>query len=591
MAFLAPRPDVIETGRKRAMCSMINSERFSDVTFMVEGQKVCGHRAILAAYSDYLDKQFCGPYLDSTGIVPIEDIRHDPFVNVVLPYIYTGELAVPDDEDLMSVLEHADRWQLDDLTKFVAAHICESNHLDGHICMQALNFAKHHCKFDGLLIESDSPELWSSMYSECLKYFEKHGTDLIKLDPSVLTHIESDDLMYIVLSRIDMESMSSQTLLELGRVFLSWLKGESKEGTPIETLFEVLAHMKTMCDVEHGSRTSAILKVNALDIASPSWRCPSETLRLPGFTNKVHVQKSANSKHLGVFFTQTTECEFLNRWPVRTRITVHLEPTARRTSRASKDFSCEFTKQWRDTEQGQGFPDFAPLLDLKPEGKYLHDGCIHLHVNMSFEPHPILRLCMLFASCGFQQIRSHPKLSMIDSSLLKNVLTCDHLDATSESEVLEVVTSHASHYPLLAASMLECVRFAFVPVPAVAHAFRNSAVFRGSDHFKKRVMASLRSTEDGVVSGRKSYAKEDRDVQLTLEALVDAVLSGNVMCCFSKVDEGVSSDCVESSILADMLPCQCATHNRALQDCSTSSPCTTNLAELDEEEDEETLSV
>jgi len=586
VAVLAPKADAIDAGRKRAMCSMINSERHSDVTFLVEQRKVFGHRAILAAYSDYLDKQFDGPYLDSCGTVPIEGIRFDPFVYVVLPYIYAGQLSVPEDEDLISVLQHADRWQLEDLTRFVAAHICESNHLDGHICIQALNFAKHHCSFDGLALDKDSPELWSSMYQDCLKYFERHGTEMVKTDPSILTHIESDDLMYIVLSRISMDSMSSRTLLELGRVFLLWLKADSEGGSPIDTLFEVLAHMKTMSDIDQGSRASTIAKINVLDVNSSSWSFPSETVTVPSFGNTIHVQKSTTGKHLGVFFTQSTECEFMNRWPQRARISVLLEPTGRRTSKAAKDFSCEFTKQWRDREQGQGFPEFVALSDLKPDGKYVHDGCIHLNVNMSFEPHPVFKLCMLFASCGFQQIRENPKLSMVDSLLLKNVLTCERLDAKAEQEVLEVVVNHVSIYPSLAASMLECVRFAFVPVNALAHAFRSSIALRNSDHFKKRVIASLRSTEDGIVCGRRSYTEEE--VQLTLEALVDALLCGSpTKQTFSGVADADDNVVPLSEILSE-IPCQCAAHKIRCETCT--SPCKTKL-EFDEDEVEETLEV
>lgn len=579
VAAMAPKADAIDAIRKRCMYNMINSERFSDVTFLIENRQVFGHRAILATFSDYLDKQFCGPYLDSRGTVQIEGIRYSPFVNVVLPYLYTGELNVPEDSDLISVLEHADRWQLEDLTRFVAAHICESNHLDGHVCIQALNFAKHHCSFDGLALDKDSPELWSGMYQECLKYFERHGTELVKCDPSILTHIESDDLMYVVLSNINIDAMPSRTLLEMGRVFLLWLKADAAEdASPSETLFEVLAHMKTMSAIDQGSRASALLKIPVRDINSDSWSSAHETLKVPGFSTTIHVQKSKPAKHLGVFFTQSTECEFMNRWPLRTRLSVHLEPTGRRTSKAAKDFTCEFTRQWRDQEQGQGFPDFASLSDLKPDGKYVHEGCIHLHANLIFEPHPVFRLCMLFASCGFQQIRENPKLSMVDSSLLKEVLNCDRLDAKNEQEVLEVVAEHVNHYPHLVPSMLECVRFAYVPITGLVQALKRSSALRASDHLKKSMMASLRSTEDGIVCGRRSYIEED--VQLTLDALVDAVLYGSPISCFSgAVDSKETEKETALPSIADVCPCKCAQHTH-------SRPLTTQLEQFEDDTEE-----
>jgi len=48
------------TDLSRDLRTLVNSELFSDVTFEVEGRQVFGHRALLAARSEYFHAMFCG---------------------------------------------------------------------------------------------------------------------------------------------------------------------------------------------------------------------------------------------------------------------------------------------------------------------------------------------------------------------------------------------------------------------------------------------------------------------------------------------------------------------------------------------------
>jgi len=48
------------TDLSRDLRALVNDDLFSDVTFEVKGQRIFGHRALLAARSDYFRAMFCG---------------------------------------------------------------------------------------------------------------------------------------------------------------------------------------------------------------------------------------------------------------------------------------------------------------------------------------------------------------------------------------------------------------------------------------------------------------------------------------------------------------------------------------------------
>lgn len=74
------------------LSNMLESELFSDVTFIVSDREFKGHRAILAARSPYLKAMLQHNMLEGTsGIVVLEDIDHNVF-SELLYYIYTGRV-------------------------------------------------------------------------------------------------------------------------------------------------------------------------------------------------------------------------------------------------------------------------------------------------------------------------------------------------------------------------------------------------------------------------------------------------------------------------------------------------------------------
>jgi hypothetical protein len=111
---------------ERRLRHFFNDEEFSDVTFVVQGQKVYGHKMVLSIVSDCFRAMFTTGFRESEAMeIEIPDCSHSAFLSV-MEYIYTGTSptkldlnnAVDRDRNLgriVEILELADRFFLDHL--------------------------------------------------------------------------------------------------------------------------------------------------------------------------------------------------------------------------------------------------------------------------------------------------------------------------------------------------------------------------------------------------------------------------------------------------------------------------------------------
>ena len=94
----------------------LNSDKFSDVTFLVEGRRVRAHRIALLAASQRA-VEILGVERDE---VKVEGVSHATWQEV-LRFIYTGSCVVTEESDAQELLLQAERLQLEGLK-----HACET---------------------------------------------------------------------------------------------------------------------------------------------------------------------------------------------------------------------------------------------------------------------------------------------------------------------------------------------------------------------------------------------------------------------------------------------------------------------------------
>lgn len=126
----------------------LNSGEFSDISFVVEGRVVQGHRVILSLLSDRFRAMFSAGFRESEqSEIVIQDIRYDVFIRM-MEYLYTGSLSEltavgvieageqPSDENMrrtfsnleivLELLSAADQFMLDNLKQLCEKFLQET---------------------------------------------------------------------------------------------------------------------------------------------------------------------------------------------------------------------------------------------------------------------------------------------------------------------------------------------------------------------------------------------------------------------------------------------------------------------------------
>lgn len=120
----SPRSSLVE-----AFNTLVGSDVYADVVFIVDGQTVPAHRALLAARSSYFRQLFNDAKSEK---ISIDGVRHPIFL-AVLKYLYTARIDV-DPRLALEMVVAADRFGLSDMKahcfgkieqNFDAANVCE----------------------------------------------------------------------------------------------------------------------------------------------------------------------------------------------------------------------------------------------------------------------------------------------------------------------------------------------------------------------------------------------------------------------------------------------------------------------------------
>ena len=96
---------------ERRLGHFFNDEEFADVTFVVQGQRVYGHKMVLSIVSDCFRAMFSAGFRESAEMeIVIPDCSHAAFL-AVMEYIYTGSLPKSLGLDMNAASYHHDNQQ------------------------------------------------------------------------------------------------------------------------------------------------------------------------------------------------------------------------------------------------------------------------------------------------------------------------------------------------------------------------------------------------------------------------------------------------------------------------------------------------
>lgn len=150
---------------------LVNNPLFSDVTFVVEGQKVLAHRSILYSRCEYFRGMFEVGMRETTAKeISVPGVNYVVFLGV-MEYIYTGIVTLTDGSQAVGLLQAADMFGLDALrqqcvekvekalTVDNAAYLCQvaDTHNAYHLKHSCISFILHNFRE---VVKTDN---WSSV--------------------------------------------------------------------------------------------------------------------------------------------------------------------------------------------------------------------------------------------------------------------------------------------------------------------------------------------------------------------------------------------------------------------------------------------
>lgn len=102
---------------------LLNKKLFSDVHFMVEGERVYAHRCILYARSEYFRFMFDSAMRETKHLeVPITNVSHKVFL-AVMEYLYSCDVQISDGQQMVDLLKAADMFRLEGLRGYCVERI------------------------------------------------------------------------------------------------------------------------------------------------------------------------------------------------------------------------------------------------------------------------------------------------------------------------------------------------------------------------------------------------------------------------------------------------------------------------------------
>jgi len=174
---LLPTPTLL-----RDYSHLQESGLLSDITFLVDGERISGHRAIVAARCEPMKLLFQANMKDANeGEVEIPEISADVF-RAFLRFLYTGECNV-DNSDAAELLLLSHRYQINSLATLCANKLSMTLNIS-NVC-ERLSIAR---LYEQVALES-----------ECIDFINQHFSHIIKTDAYKTLKENNSELLFSIL--------------------------------------------------------------------------------------------------------------------------------------------------------------------------------------------------------------------------------------------------------------------------------------------------------------------------------------------------------------------------------------------------------
>ena len=219
--------------------TLLQSEDFSDVTFLVEGKKFFCHKVILAARCEYFRALLFGGMKESNtnaGIALIDTSAAS--FSVLLEYLYTGTIALKDlkEENVIDLLGLANRYGLLKLQNSIGAYL----------------ELRINIKNVSLIYDVSCLYSLHALRDNSLKYMDHNAMDILETEG--FTNL-SEQAVTTILSR---DSFCAPEV-KIFKAVAKWIDINIQEGTDYKHILNVIRlPLISLQDLFHGVRESQL---------------------------------------------------------------------------------------------------------------------------------------------------------------------------------------------------------------------------------------------------------------------------------------------------------------------------------------------
>lgn len=148
---------------RSGLLALLKTEKYADVSFMVEGKVLKAHRVVVASQSSYFDRLLYGSMKESgCDEIVLHETPWRAFT-LVLDYLYSGCVGSTDLQTALDLLALSDQYGLDGLRQSIEEVLCK--HIELDYVLQFMCYADMHNA--------------SKLYKQCSEYVDYNARSIL----------------------------------------------------------------------------------------------------------------------------------------------------------------------------------------------------------------------------------------------------------------------------------------------------------------------------------------------------------------------------------------------------------------------------
>ena len=463
--------------------SLLISEEFTDVEFLVGEERFHAHRVVLCAASSFFRKLLTGKFqegADALEAIPMDMCTSETF-RMILDYLYRGSVTSISRSNAADLLRAADQLCIDRLVSYALNFLQDENIENSNVW--------------DLLQLADSIGSLSVLRDSCVQFIAGNLSDFLSHSPNPLCGLSEACVYSTVAAALSLTQKTfenaaahSHSLCQLCQAVCSWANDAWEQPGCLDSSHSAASVYKKLAGRRYSDipvpavAFSFTISETSSDSDGKTKQWDSDEFEAGGFSWSLHVNRSSEW-YVAYLVPQSLSDALHGQCFAAFSISIE-DPKM-----ADRQFECATCNMSHYGRAGWGRLNTFQIAVAEELGAgFVNEGT--LIVSAAVKVDPILALCTAAAALEFNQ---DPVgiLTTFPCELCTSVmLTSDLLGIKSEEELLRIFTElhqdvDAEKLPGMIEEFIPTLRLPNIPVKTLLDAAKSSTVLQGSANFKE----------------------------------------------------------------------------------------------------------